>query len=387
MGSTGSPCRIQSRKRNYGRMKKHNNFKLKMNQRKSEKLKYMMTISSVDFLDYVAIKDLMLLGSSDKRYQDLKKQNPVLKQYLDSFRTPFGKKVNPSIIVRDECLGKVDASHLCAFRNAIAIAGVVGSRVYLCIRERIPVFFCTDLFDFHPVSVSSDGTDLITRTAFENSAWCSVNDFTGQTTSAVIYPENIQPVFDTKLMFALLDVIEKKARTIDEKSFKTRIIRSMEMAYYAMRSPFVTLGERSDFGVQMGLWITAFEILANPHIARVGFSHVSAMIKAVPWRDKKLRDKGRVSVGAKKGEKTTLPVQIYGRLYQTRNDYMHGNALRKGRYELHGRKGWGNLFFQAPALYRCVLMHELNSRGFGELLAHSQEHDLYEQVLLSKNNG
>lgn len=343
-----------------------------------------MTISSVDFLNYVAINDLMLLGSGDKRYQDLKEQNPVLKQYLDSFKTPFGRKVNPSIIVRDESLGKVDASHLCAFRNAIAIACVVGSRVYLCIQEQNAVFFCTDLFDFHPVSVSSDGTDLVTRTAFENSAWCNVNDFAGQTTSAVVYPENIQPAFDEKFMRALLDVVEKKAHTLDEKSFKTRVVRSMEMAYYAMRSPFVTLGERSDFGVQMSLWVSAFEILANPHNVKVGFSDVSAMIKAVPWRDKKLRVKKVAAVGSKKGKKATLPVQIYGRLYQTRNVYMHGDAMRKGEYEFHRRRGRGNLFFQAPALYRCILMHSLNSNGFGASLANSQEHDLYEKVLLFK---
>ena len=356
-----------------------------MNQPKLEKLKYVMTIPSVDILDSVAINDLMLLGSNDKRYKDLKAQNPILKQYMDSFRTPFGRRINPSIIVCDECLSKVDASHLCAFRNAIAIAGVVGSRAYSCAQGQVPVFFCTDLFDFCPVSVSSDGTDLVARTAFESSAWCSVSDFSGQTTPAVIFPENIQRAWDDKLMLALLDVIEKKAYTLDEKSFKTRVVRSMEMAYYAMRSPFVTLGERSDFGVQMGLWVSAFEVLANPHIARVDFRHVGAMIKAVPWKDKKLRVKSRASVGARKGERTVLPVQIYGRLYKTRNIYMHGSKMSEGVYEPGKRKGWGNLFFQVPALYRCVIMHALNSKGFGELLKNSREHALYEQVLLSKD--
>ena len=60
-----------------------------VNQTKVEKLKYVMTIPSVDFLNYVAINDLMLLGSHDKRYQDMKAQNPVLKQYLDSFKTGY----------------------------------------------------------------------------------------------------------------------------------------------------------------------------------------------------------------------------------------------------------------------------------------------------------
>lgn len=360
-----------------------------MTQKKSAKLKYVMTIPSVDFAKHVTINDLILLGSSDKRYKDLKAKNPVLRQYLDSFRTPFGRKVNPSIIVRDERLAKVDASHLCAFRNAIAIACVVGSRVCSCIQNQSTGFFCTDLFDFHPVSVSNDGTDLIARTPFENSAWCNTNDFTGQTTLAVIYPENIQPAFDGELLLALLNFVERKPRTRDEKSFKTRLVRSIEMAFYALKSPFANLGEPVDFGVQTGLWVSAFEILANPHISRVSFRDVSTMIKRLPWRDKKLRVKNRAAVGAYKGKKkkTTVPVQIYGRLYQTRNAYMHGNAMCKGEYEFRKRKRWGNLFFQAPALYRCVIMHYLNSRGFGKLLTASQEHILYEQVLISKNDN
>lgn len=254
-----------------------------MNQRKSQELKYVMTIPSVDFLNYVAIKDLMLLGSNDKRYQDLKKQNPVLKQYLDSFRTCFGKKVNPSIIVRDKSMPKVHVSHLCAFRNAIAIAAVIGSRTLSYINNEATGHYCTDLFDFHPVSISSDGTDLIAKTD-------------------------------------------------------------------------------------------------------VTWRDVHKMIKVVPWRDRKLRVKNLKAVGDKKGGKTTLPVHTYGRLRQTRNAYIHGVPMRKGEYEFRKRKSWGNLFFQAPALYRCVLANALNSRGFGELLAYSQKHDLYEKVLLYKNN-
>jgi hypothetical protein len=356
-----------------------------MNKKKTEKLKYVMTIPSVDFVNYVAITDLMLLGSNDKRYQDLKKQNPVLKQYLDSFRTPFGKTVNPSIVVRDESMPKVDVSHLCAFRNAIAIAAVIGARTLSYINNEAAGHYCTDLFDFYPVSVSNDGTDLVARTAFENSFCCSVDNFARQPTPAVVYPENIDPAVDDKFTLALLDVVESRPRRTDEKTFKNKVIRSMEMAYYAMRSPFVTLGEPSDFGVLISLWVSAFEILANPHGAKVHFSDVSTMIKAVPWRDRKLRVRNLAAVGPKKGEKTTLPVQIYGRLYQTRNAYMHGVAMRKGEYEFCRRKGWGNLFFQAPSLYRSVLMNTLNSRGFGELLAQSEEHGLYEKVLLRKD--
>ena len=357
-----------------------------MTQKKTVKLKYVMTIPSVDFPGYAAINDLMLFGSGDPRYKDLKAQSPVLKKYLDSFRTPFGKKVNPSIIVRDQSLAKVDAPQLCAFRNAIAIGGVIGSRVMSCIQNETTGYYCSDLFDFHPVSVSSDGKDLIGKTPFETSGWLQVDNFVGQTTLTVIHPEMIRPANDKELVLALLDVVEKKTRTSEEQRFKTRVVRSMEMVFYALKSPFANLGEPVDFGVQIALWVSAFEILANPHNARVGYKDVNKMIRSVPWENNKLRVKNRAGVGPLKGKRTTLPVQIYGRLYKTRNAYIHGNAMRKGEYEFRKRKGWGSLFFQAPALYRCFLIYLLNSKGFGELLKHSQYHALCEQVLMSKGN-
>ncbi len=352
---------------------------------KKQKLKYVVAIPSVDLPGYVGIDDLLMLGSRDPRYRALKKANPVLSKYLSSFRTPLKKKVNPTIIVRDESLPKVDARHLCAFRNAVAVSAVVHSRAKSCPPSTTQGFFCTDLFDFHPVSVSSDGTDLFGKTPFEQSWWLNAQNFAGQTTLAVIRPEAVRPSFDNEFMMALLDLVEMNCRTRTMRDFQNRIVRSLEMAYHALRSPFTTLGEPVDFGVQTAMWVSAFEILANPRGEDVHFSDVSALIKQVPWRARKLRVKDRASATGPKGV-TTLPVQIYGRLYRTRNAYIHGSVLRPGEYEYRRRRGWGSLFFQVPALYRCVLMNMLNEKGIGKSPADSVEHRAYERVLLSRES-
>ncbi|UCF14654.1 MAG: hypothetical protein JSW59_14665 [Phycisphaerales bacterium] len=352
---------------------------------KERKLKYVVAIPSVDLPGYVGIDNLLMLGSSDPRYKALKKANPVLSKYLSSFKTPFKNNVNPTIIARDESFSKVDARRLCAFRNAVAVSAVVYSRARSCPPSTTQGVFCTDLFDFHPVSVSSDGTDLIGRTPFELSWWPRAGEFAGQTTLAVIHPETISPSFDSEFMVALLDLIEMRCRTRAMRDFQNRIVRSVEMAYHALRSPSATLGEPIDFGVQIAMWVSAFEILANPRGKDVRFSDVSALIKQVPWRARKLRVKDRASATGSKGV-TTLPVQIYGRLYRTRNAYVHGGALRPGEYEYHRRRGWGSLFYQVPVLYRCVLMNILNERVIGKTLADSVEHRAYERALLSRES-
>ncbi len=48
-------------------------------------LKYVFTIPSIDILGHISIDDLILLGSDDDRYQQLKKDSTFLSRYLDSF--------------------------------------------------------------------------------------------------------------------------------------------------------------------------------------------------------------------------------------------------------------------------------------------------------------
>lgn len=354
------------------------------------KLKYVITIPSVDIPGHIAIKDLVLAGDRDKRYKGIKRENKVLAKYLNSFRTSFNKKVKPSIVLRDAKLPKVGAIHLSSFRNAIAVSSVIYSRVQSYLSNRLTGFYCTDLFDFCPVSVSSDGTDLSFTTAYETGAWAPVEGFRGQLTPAVVHPESIYPLFDDEFMLCLLNLIEAKYDRKSKKEWRNRVIRSLEMAYYALSAPFVHLGERADYGVRFSLWVSAFETIAHPGNRDVRFSDVSSLIKTVRWQDRRLCSSTRARVakdfGAKRTAKkrTTLPVQVYGRLYCTRNMYLHGSPIPRGKYEFVSRKGWGNLHFQVPALYRCVLLDLMLRSGVPAPASVHSEQRTYERALLKR---
>lgn len=358
-------------------------------QKMGPKLKYVITIPSVDIPGYIAINDLLLIGSKDERYKKIKSENKVLTKYLNSFRTSFNRKVYPSIIVRDENLPKVDAVHLSSFRNAIAVSCVIYSRVQSYLSDTQRGFYCTDLFDFCPVSVSSDGTDLSVRTAHEIGAWAPVEKFRGQLTTAVVHPEHIHPLFDDEFMLCLCNLIERKFNRASERKFKNRVNRSLEMAYHALRSPCVNLQSKTDFGVAVSLWVSAFETLAHPGNRDVNLSDVNSLIKAVPWQDRRLLCSTRAHIskyfGRNKAKKrTTLPVQIYGRLYNTRHMYLHGNPIPEGQYEFVRRKSWGNLYFQIPTLYRCVLLDLLLRRGVTLPAGVHSEQRTYERALLKR---
>ncbi|MHC4396075.1 MAG: hypothetical protein ACYS1A_10525 [Planctomycetota bacterium] len=356
-------------------------------------LKYVMTIPSIDIKGHISINDLALLGSDDGRYKELKKNNDFLSKYLDSFQTPFGKKISPSIVVRDKQLPKVDADHLVSFRNSIAVPSVIYSRARSYLQNTSTGYTSTDLFDFYPVSVSSDGDDLSIKTANTIGVDNRIDKFSGQTTPVETYPEHIKPLFDAEFMLSLLNLIERKSTKKREAEFRNRIIRSLGMTYYALRSPFTQLGNKTDFGVPLSLWVSAFEIIAYHYKKNknVGFSDVSSLIKKVPWKSYKLRQRTRVRITEKFNksrtkEKTTLPVQIYGRLYYTRNMYLHGNPIPEDKFEFKTRRGWGNLYFQIPALFRCILMHLLQTNGCAPEFQYPYLQKDYERVLLNPNS-
>ena len=259
------------------------------------KFKYEITIPSIDIIKSIEIKDLCLIGSNDERYNNLKKENQYLSKYLESFKTPFNKEIFPSIIIRPESLPRVDSDYLTAFRNVIAVSCVIYSRVQSCLSDNTIGFTCTDLFDFYPVSVSNTGNDLMIETAQELGLDRDLDKFMGQSTPNVIYPHHINQRFDDDFLKSLLDLVEKNYRLKVEKEFKNKVLRSLEMAYYALRTPFSHFGNKTDFGIPISLWVSAFEILSHPPSGNVNFSHVSNLIKRVNWQSNKLKIKSYVS--------------------------------------------------------------------------------------------
>jgi hypothetical protein len=150
--------------------------------------------------------------------------------------------VRPSIVVRDALLPKVDSRRLCCFRNAIAVPSVLYWRVRQYNGTDFPIGpYCTDLFDFYPVSVSSDGTDLIGETPYERSGWMPVDGFVGSTTPSVVHPEHVQAIPDEWVMIWLLNLLEIGYRRRAAVQFVNRVFRSIELVYHALRSPRVNL--------------------------------------------------------------------------------------------------------------------------------------------------
>lgn len=313
-----------------------------------------------------------LIGPHDARYSEVCSSHPLISRYLKSFFTPFAAHLEPTIIIRRSSLERIDSESLVRFRNIIAVNAILECWIKGFDHRFSSGPAHSDAFDIYPIHPSRDCDGLIVHTPHER-ALLDIKGFRGQPSPMTAATAAILATFDEPLLEALLKLYCAPPRTRKIRQLAVRVFHSLEIVYHATRAPFCHLGSAAEQGTLLASWVPAFEILAHPTTGDVKFADVSKLIHEVPWCSHGLRQKryrpipagrNRQHAGSRPLPNTTFPVQVYGRLYRTRNHYFHGAPIREGEIEPRKRQRWEDLRFQVPALYRSVLLQLLASAGY-----------------------
>jgi hypothetical protein len=134
------------------------------------------------------------------------------------------------------------------------------------------------------------------------------------------------------------------------------LFRSLNMAVAASKMPAGADVTIFPLGRNIGLWVSAFEILTYTGEDKVGLWDVYAKLSAAPWRNKKTKRKQFKTHKSK--TRRNLGCWIYGEIYRVRNDFLHGNQVTP--QSLVVKRSNRNLFGYAPLLYRIALTGFLN---------------------------
>jgi hypothetical protein len=111
-------------------------------------------------------------------------------------------------------------------------------------------------------------------------------------------------------------------------------------------------------GRNIGLWVSAFEILTHTGQDKVRLWDVYDRLGAVPWRHKKMKARRFLPTSSK--TKRNLSCWIYGEIYRVRNDFLHGNPVNAK--SLIVKRSGRNLFSYTSILYRMALTGFLDLR-------------------------
>jgi len=135
-----------------------------------------------------------------------------------------------------------------------------------------------------------------------------------------------------------------------------KIFRSLNMAYHASLMPALSDATFLDIGRLICLWVSALEILAHPEKQEVHRKDILDLLDKAHWEQKVLNERSH-TVGRKNPVKRTLAAWLCDKLYECRNDFLHGNPVDRNSIRLpHTDR---SIFEYTAPLYRVALAETL----------------------------
>lgn len=309
----------------------------------------------------IEARQAALVPWNDPRVVQLAQKHKRFNTFLSRFTDAFGVSQTPAVLLARK-RSKITAEAMASFRDLVVLSIVPYSRAHLIVYGNTSrrIFF-SNTFWLYPWMIDKNFEYLITQ-SMASLGLNEVKRFKGQPTPE-IFPIDLHPGdIDKTLLAALIQRWHRRYFKPKPTWEDRALFRSLNMANIACQLPSVVGTTIFDHGRILSLWVSAFEILVHPGTARANQAAVNAVLDKVSYVEPAMRRKAHSAYDPKVGKvtRTTLPRMVYGRLYSTRNAFLHGNPV--SRRDLRVKRGRARLIDVASSLYRLALTAILNLR-------------------------
>jgi hypothetical protein len=314
-----------------------------------------------------------IVHPADPRVVEPLARSPGLRKLIDGFRDEAGDPMQPALLlVRRRAPGGIRFEALTAFRNALALATILRARVHSVTSGSNWGPRWADTFDFYPAQVGSDG-----ELHFRSAAAVMIGALRGPlhaTTAPYLHVQQEHLLSDAYLHRALGEAwrarYERPRAATDWHGIA--LFRSLELAYAAAAVPIRNAGSLIDYGTQIGLWVSALEVLVRTETTKSSENRVRTLLDAAPWyggiqpktwvqRKQYVMKSNRPAKGGTLKEVRTWVTpagKVLASLYTARHDFQHGNPVRWKTLlpwgKVRGQNG-ATLPNAAAVLYRIAL--------------------------------
>lgn len=295
----------------------------------------------------------------DPRVKESVSSSPYARALAENFRDQFGRAVIPSfLIVADnipERVRNVDA--IVAFRNIFALSAITRGHEHSLVNKFVAYPLYSDSFDLYPITLSKDNDGFLTRSPSVLGFDDEYKKFRGQTNPSLAGQASVTTETDTGLFNLLLKPWEKRFLRGESRDWSTTaLFRSLEMAYQASTLPFKNHSTIYDYGSSASLWVSALEILSHPRKGKADLLSVLNLMGKFNWNDKTVRKRVYKVSHRQRDYRVNLPQRLYKELYDTRNEFLHGNRITTNRLHPFRRKDVPAITRFAPLLYKVALL-------------------------------
>ena len=258
-----------------------------------------------------------------------------------------------------------DFDSLRAFRNALAFSCIVkaweGIIAYGIQGEHLRF---SNYLDFYPYTLSKDEQYLLVHTSSQFGA-DDPSRFQGQSSPELVRLWQHDDFYDETLFHAILELWTNRYVRRKTREWRTlALFRSLEMAYRASAAPQLHM---YDYGAQLALWVSAFEILVHPKTDKADLERVLHILGQSDFIQPGLKQRLYTVVLGRKHTKTRVNLiqKTYYEMYSCRNDFLHGNPVSFSKLFPAKNPTYHSLLPCAVLIYKCALMVFL--KIFGQL--------------------
>ena len=339
---------------------------------------------------------IAIVMDKDLRVQTICTSNKYWKHLVNNFEDQFRKKVKPGLLlIREDATSNICEEAIIGFRNIFAISCIVKAHEHsmtstLCINT-----LYSDNFDFYPISVGKNNDCFITSSPDILKYDDEYRKFRGQTSPNLASSPFRFADPDKQLISLLKKSWNRHYIKKGSQGWKmTSLFRSLEIAYQASMLPFKNQSTIYDFGSSASLWVSALEVLSHPRNGHANLDKVLSLLGKYDWKNKDLKAKRYKVVFRRKISRVNLVQKLYKELYDTRNDFLHGNPVRLSRLFPFNNKNVPYITRFAPLIYKVGLLsylgtYEINGKNDSSrqyILKLINERGLSEAILKSRCN-
>jgi hypothetical protein len=293
-----------------------------------------------------------IVSPRDDRILKLRNDHPKLTIFLSKFSDQYRTKIWPSLLLlrTNAPRSYYTPEAMTAFRDVISLSVVPYARTRRLRFNRASGLVFTNTFQFYPWMLDKQYEEMLLINPLQMHLHM-LEEFEGQS-----FPEQPQASImtndiDVPLAKELMSrwIVRFSTGTVEWKD--KALFRSLNMANEAGRIPAVTAAIFYDVGRSLALWVSAYEILA--HLGGKGQSSreiVSDKLESVKWLDPKLAAAAHAIPG-KTPQQKQLATWVCKRVYDLRNDFLHGNDVDQTALLLNGQP----VIDFAACLYRLAL--------------------------------
>ncbi|MFO1073810.1 MAG: hypothetical protein U1E17_14275 [Geminicoccaceae bacterium] len=296
-----------------------------------------------------------LAPAHDRRVATLKRTHPTFRRFLNRFADNFGEKFEPAVLILNMAAPPIfqDVMPLASFRDLVALSAVTHERALALRYPRGHHALFGEAFAIYPWMLDRCYEDFVFGITPAILGRHKLSCFKGQSSPALFRSSLGISGIDQPLLAELMTRWHRRYETEEPAWQDVALMRSLNMAYHASLLPAGTDTTFYDVGRVVSLWVSAFEILVHPggngHANR---DKVFEMIERTSWEIPESRQLTH-DIGDKSKIKRTLASWLYQKLYECRNDFLHGNPVESSNLILS--KPQRTIFEYAAPLYRIAL--------------------------------